>query len=140
MKNKYKIILNYIKDLSIEIPNPETLIIARENIPNYIMHVDITPKALKNKMIEVATKLTYKDKNEKNNKSNFEIVYASVITILDEKIKKDELEKLILCDLQIEIYPRLESIFLNIMKDSGFPNIKFSKKIDFKELYNKSLN
>ena len=65
MKNKYKIILNYIKDLSIEIPNPETLIIARENIPNYIMHVDITPKALKNKMIDVATKLTYKDKNEK---------------------------------------------------------------------------
>ena len=140
MKSKYKILLNYIKDLSIEIPNPKTLIIARENIPKYIMHVDITPKALKNKMIEVATKLTYKDKVENNNKSNFEIVYATVIKILDDKIKKEELERLILCELQIEIYPRLERIFLNIMKDAGFPNIKFSKKIDFKELYNKSLN
>ena len=140
MSDKYKILLNYIKDLSIEIPDPETLILARDSLPNYIMDINITPKALKNKMIEVTTKLTYNDKSNKKDKCHFEIMYATVIKLLEDNIKKEELEKLILSDLQNEIYPRLEEIFLNIMKYSGFPNIKFEKKIDFEELYNKRLN
>ena len=61
MSNKYKILLNYIKDLSIEIPDPESLIIARGNLPNYIMDINITPKALKNKMIEVNTIFKFED-------------------------------------------------------------------------------
>ena len=140
MSDKYKILLNYIKDLSIEIPDPETLILARDCLPNYIMDINITPKALKNKMIEVTTKLTYNDKSNKKDKCHFEIMYATVIKLLEDNIKKEELETLILSDLQNEIYPRLEEIFLNIMKYSGFPNIKFEKKIDFEELYNKRLN
>ena len=68
-------------------------------------------------------------------KSHFEITYASVIK-LNEKIQdKKEMEKIILCDSQILIYPNLERIFLYILKDSGFPEIKFEKKIDFKKLY-----
>ena len=140
MSDKYKILLNYIKDLSIEISDPEALIIARDNLHNYIMDINISTNVLKNKMIEVSTKLTYKDKSNKKDKCHFEILYATVIKILEDDIKKEELEKLILSDLQTEIYPRLEEIFLNVMKYSGFPNIKFEKKIDFEELYNKRLN
>ena len=140
MKDKYKIILNYIKDLSVETADPETLIIARNNIPNYLMDVNISSKALKNNMIEVMTKLTYRDPNNNKKKTYFEILYGTVINILDEKIEKKDLEKLILCDLQIEIYPKLEKICLNILKDAGFPDVKFGKKIDFEALSNKRLN
>ena len=140
MNNKYKIILNYIKDLSVETADPETLIAARNNISKYTMNINITSKAVKNKMIEVTTKLTYKDPTNSKKKSYFEILYSSVIKILDEKIEKKELEKIILCDLQVDIYPKLEEIFINVLRSAGFPNIKFEKKIDFQDLYNKRLN
>ena len=140
MSNKYKIILNYIKDLSIETADPETLIATRNNISKYSMDINITSKAVKNKMIEVTTKLTYKDPTNSKKKSYFEILYSSVIKILDEKIEKKELEKIILCDLQVDIYPKLEEIFINVLRSAGFPNIKFEKKIDFQDLYNKRLN
>ena len=140
MTDKYKIILNYIKDLSVEIPDPETLLFVRNNISKYKMDINILSNPLKNKLIEVTTKLSYKDASNSKKKCNFEILYSSVIKIIDEKIKKDELEKIILCDLQIKIYPELEEIFLNILKKSGFPNMKFEKKINFEELFKKRLN
>tara|TARA_B100000029_G_C17335737_1_gene873394 strand:+ start:448 stop:870 length:423 start_codon:yes stop_codon:yes gene_type:complete len=140
MSENYKIILNYIKDMSVEIPDAETLILARNNISKYSMGVGITSKPLKNKMIEVNTKLTYTDPEKKKKKVFFEILYATVVNILDKNIDKITLEKIILCDLQIKIYPKLETIFINILKNSGFPNIKFEKKIDFEKLYNSRLN
>ena len=140
MNNKYNIILNYIKDLSVEIADPETLIMVRDNITKYSMDINITSKPLKKGMIEVVTKLTYQDPTNNKKKSFFEILYATVITILDKKIEKKDLEKIILCDLQIKIYPKLELIFLDILKNSGLPGIKFDKKIDFEDLYNKRLN
>ena len=140
MKDSFKILLSYIKDLSVEIPNTETLIATRENISKYLMDINITSKALKNKMIEVTTKLTYKDPSKNKLKSQFEIQFSSVIKILEENIDKKKLEKLILCDLQNEIYPKLEKIFLNVIKDAGFPEIKFAKKINFEKLYNNRFN
>ena len=135
MTKKYELVLNYIKDLSIEIPNAETLLFSRENFKNYVLGMNIRNKSLKNKMIEVITKLTYKDKNDSEKQSSFEIFYASVIKINNDDLNKEELEKIILCDLQMEIYPKLEKIFLNIIKDSGFPNLKLNKKVDFDESY-----
>jgi len=140
MNNKYKIILNYINDLSVEVKDPEALLIARERILKYKLDINITSKPLKNKMIEVNTKLTYQDKEAKKRETFFEIIYATVVKIDSNTNSKQELEKIILCDVQKEIYPKLEKIFLNIIKDSGFPNIKFTKKIDFENLYNKKLN
>ena len=140
MTKKYELVLNYIKDLSIEIPNAETLLFSRENFKNYVLGIKIRNKYFKNKMIEVITKLTYKDKNDSEKQSSFEIFYASVIKINNDDLNKEELEKIILCDLQMEIYPKLEKIFLNIIKDSGFPNLKLNKKVDFEQLYNQRLN
>ena len=140
MENKYKIILNYIQDLSIEIPSPESLITIRNTTPEYRMGVDINSKPLKRKMIEVITTLTYANSNKKKAQGYFQIKYATVIDILDMKIEKKDLEKIILCDLQTEIYPDLEQKFLNILKNSGLPDLKFGKKIDFEELYKSRLN
>ena len=140
MESKYKIIVSYIQDLSIEIPSPESLLTIRNTIPEFQMQVGINSKPLKRKMIEVLTTLSYTNPNKKKETGFFEIKYATVIDILDLKIKKKELEKIVLCDLQIKIYPELEEKFLTILKNSGLPNLKFGKKIDFEELYKARLN
>ena len=140
MNDRYKIVLNYIKDLSVEIPSPEALITSRNNIGKYEIKVNVTSKPLKLKMIEVVTKLTYADPTKNKYKAFFEIEYATVIDILDSTLKKTDLEKIILCDLQTEIYPELEKKFLNILKNSGFPNLKFGQKIDFEKLYKQKFN
>ena len=136
MENRYKIIISYIQDLSIEIPSPESLITIRNTTPEYRMGVEINTKPSKRKMIEVLTTLTYSNPSKKKNQGFFQIKYATVINILDLKIKKEELEKIILCDLQTEIYPDIEKKFLNILRNSGLPDLKFGKKIDFEKLYN----
>ena len=140
MGNKYKIVVSYIQDLSVEIPSPESLVTIRNSIPEYKMKVNIASKPLKRKMIEVLTTLSYENPNKKKIQGYFQIKYATVIDILDLGIKKDELEKIVLCDLQTKIYPELEEKFLIILKNSGLPDLKFGKKIDFEELYKARLN
>ncbi len=140
MTKKYEIIIKYIQDLSVEIPTAETFIFSREHITKYVLGINISTKTLKNKMIEVVTKLTYKDPSENKRKSHFEISYATVIRILGEKIDKIEIEKILLCEVQKEIYPELETILIRLIKDSGFPELKLEKKIDFDQLYLKKSN
>ena len=140
MTKKYEIVLKYIKDLSVEIPSAEAFIFSREYITKYSLGINITTKPLKDEMIEVITKVNYKDPTENKRKSYFEILYATIIKIKDKNLKKEELERIILCDVQNEIYPGLEKIFLNVIKDSWFPDLKLEKKVDFEKLYQQRLN
>tara|TARA_B100000989_G_C19453710_1_gene432968 strand:+ start:604 stop:1032 length:429 start_codon:yes stop_codon:yes gene_type:complete len=140
MKKPYKILLSFIKDLSVETKDTETLLFVKDRISSYQLGIDINSKALKNKMVEVSTTLSFKDKNNNDKQSLFTLVYATIIKIDDDLKDKKILEKIILCDVQKEIYKNLERIFINLLHDSGFPNIKFEKKIDFEKLYNERLN
>ena len=140
MNEKFKILTNFIKDMSSETPDVQSYLFVKENISKYHLNIDITSKALKNRMIEVSTILKFEDKNSSEKKSHFEIVYISIIKI-DESVKdKKELEKIVICDLQNKIYPKIEKIFLNLLDNSGFPGIKIEKKIDFNKLYNERIN
>jgi len=140
MTKKYKILGKFIKDLSSETPDIETYIFVRDYISKYQLNIDINSKALKNKMIEVTTILKFEDKQGNKKKSYFEINHSTIVRIEEEIKEKKELEKIILCDVQSEIYPRLEQSLLNLLHNSGYPNIKFEKKVDFEELYNQRLN
>ena len=140
MTEKYKILGMFIKDLSSETPDIETFIFVKDNISKYQLNIDITSKALKNKLIEINTTMKFEDKEPNEKKSYFEIVYATIIKVNDEVSEKKELEKIILCDVQNKIYPELEKAFLNLVHDSGHPGIKLEKKIDFNELYNSRFN
>ena len=140
MTEKYKILGKYIKDLSSETKNVETYLFVRDNISKYQLGIDITSKALKNKMIEVNTTLKFEDKEKNEKKSYFEMVFATIIKVSDEIEEKKELEKIILSDLQIKIYPDLEKALLDLLHNSGYPGIKFEKKIDFESLYNQRFN
>ena len=139
MNIKYKVLVGYIKDLSVETPDPESLIAARENITKYSLKLDITSKVLKNRMIEVYSKLTYEDKKNKK-KSFFEMTYATVIRIEEKNPDPKEMKKFILCDLQIEIHPQIQKIFEGILKLSGFPNLRLNSNIDFNKLYKEKNN
>ena len=140
MTKKYKILGKYIKDMSSETPNIETYIFVRDQIAKYQLGIDITSKAVKNKMIEVITKIKFEDKEESKKKSYFEINFATIVKIDEEIKEKRELEKIILCDVQIEIYPKLEKSLLDLLHNSGYPAVKFEKKIDFEQLYNQRSN
>tara|TARA_B110000467_G_C18027405_1_gene318926 strand:+ start:32 stop:460 length:429 start_codon:yes stop_codon:yes gene_type:complete len=140
MTEKYKILGKYIKDMSSETPDAETYIFVRDYISKYQLNIDINSKALKKKMIEINTILKFEDKQDNKKKSYFEINYSTIVEINDEIKEKKDLEKIILCDVQIEIYPELEKSFLNLLHDSGYPDVKFEKKVDFEQLYNQRLN
>ena len=140
MTEKYKILGKYIKDSSSETKDIETYLFVRDNISKYQLGIDITSKALKNKMIEVNTTFKFEDKDENQKKAYFEIVFSTIIKINNEIKEKKELEKIILSDLQINIYPDLEKSFLDLLHNSGYPDIKFEKKIDFENLYNQRFN
>jgi len=140
MSKQFKIVSQFVKDMSSETPDVETYFYVKEYLKNYNLDIDIKTKPIKNRMIEIDTKLSYTDKGKTKNKSYFEITYASIIKI-DEQIKDRKIiEKIILCDVQKEIYPNLEKIFINLLSNSGFPGVKFGKKVDFEQLYNQRLN
>ena len=140
MKDKFKILGKYIKDLSSETPDIETYLFVKENISKYQLNIDINSRALKNKLIEINTTLKFEDKEPNEKKSYYEIVYTAIVKVDDEIKDKKDLEKIILCDVPTKIYPDLEASFLNLVHNSGHPNIKLEKKIDFKKLYNERFN
>ena len=140
MTKRFKILANYIKDISSETPNLETFLFVKDYISKYQLNIEITSKALKNKIIEINTTLKFEDKSQNKKKSHYEIVYATVIKV-DESIKeKKDLEEIILRDVPNTIYPELEKIFLNLLHNSGHPGIKLEKKIDFSKLFNERFN
>ena len=140
MTENFKIIGSFIKDMSSETPDAQTYIFVRDKISKYRLNIDINSKAVKNGIIEVNTILKFTDHPEILKKSHFEIVYTSVVKVNEKVSDKKEMEKIILCDVPNKIYPDLERIFLNLLTDSGFPGIKFEKKINFTELYKQRSN
>ena len=140
MTEKYKILAKYIKDMSSETPNIETYIFVKDYILKYHLDIDINSKALKDKMIEINTILKFEDKQQNKIKSYFEINYATIIQLIEEVKDKKELERIILCDVQNQVYPELEKSFLSLLHNSGYKNVKFEKKVDFEKLYNLKFN
>ena len=140
MTKNYKILAKFIKDMSSETPDIETFLFVKENISKYQLNIDITSKALKNKLIEINTTLKFEDKELNEKKSYFEIVHATIIRVIDDVKEKKDLEKIILCDVPNEIYPDLKKSFLNLVHDSGHPEVKLEKKVDFQTLYNEKFN
>tara|TARA_B100001248_G_scaffold168993_1_gene128003 strand:+ start:420 stop:842 length:423 start_codon:yes stop_codon:yes gene_type:complete len=140
MTKKFKILTKYVKDISAETPDAETYLFVKENISKYKLNIDIKSKPLKNKLIEIQITFIFKDKESNEKKSYFEIVYAVVVNIDDDVKDKKDLEKIILCEVPNNVYPELEKIFLNLVHDSGFPGLKFEKKVDFNKLFNERFN
>ena len=140
MTKKFKILTKYVKDISAETPDVETYLFVKEIISKYKLNIDIKSKPLKNKLIEIQITFIFEDKESNEKKSYFEIVYAVVVKIDDDVKDKKDLEKIILCEVPDTVYPELEKVFLNLVHDSGFPGLKFEKKVDFNKLFSERFN
>ena len=140
MTEKFEILSKYIKDLSSETPDIETYLFVKERISKYQLGIDISAKAVKDKLVEINTTFKFEDKEIVSKKSYFEIVYSTIVKINDEVKEKKELERIILCEVQTKIYPDLEKSLLDLLHNSGYPGIKIEKKVDFENLYNQKFN
>ena len=140
MTENFKILTEFVKDMSSETPDIQSYLFVKDNIAKYHLNIDIISKPLKNKLIEVNTTLKFEDKEPNEKKSHFEITYASIVKISEEIKIKEELKKILLCDVQNKIYPNLEKIFITLLENSGFPGVKFDKKVDFNKLYNEKFS
>ena len=140
MSEKFKIYSEFIKDLSSETKDLETYLYVKEYLKNYNLNIEISSKPLKNRFIEVNTKLNYVDNSESINKAFFEIIYVTIVKINEEINDRKIMEKIILCEVQNKIYNNLEKVFINLLRDSGYPGAKIEKKIDFEKLYNQKLS
>ena len=140
MTKKYKILSSFIKDMSSETPDVESYLFTKDNIAKYELDIDINSNPLKNKLIEVNTCLKFHDKTKHEKKSYFEVIYTSIVRIEDIVKEKKDLQKIILCDVPTEIYTKLEKILLNLLSDSGYPGVKFEKKVDFNKLFKEKFN
>ena len=140
MSENYKVIGKFIKDISGETPNIETYLYVKDYISKYQLNIEINSKALKNQIIEINTLMKFQDTSKSERKSHFEMTYTTIIKLIKEIKDKNILQKIILCDVQKEMYPEMESALLNLLRMSGYTNIKFEKKIDFEDLYNKKFN
>jgi len=140
MSENYKIMSKFIKDISGETPDIETYLYVKDYISKYQLNIEIKSKPLKNEIIEINTMLKFHDNSESKKKAHFEMTYTTVIKLEDGIKDKKVLEKIILCDVQKDVYPEIEKSLLSLLHTSGYPNIKFEKKVDFEELYNQKFN
>ena len=140
MTENFKILTEFIKDMSSETPDVQTYLFVKDNILKYHLDINVASKALKNKLIEVNTTLKFEDKEPNEKKSHFEMTYTSIVKVDEKVINKKELEKILLCDVQNKIYPSLEKAFLDLLHNSGFSEVKFAQKVDFNKLYNERSN
>ena len=140
MTKNYRILAQFIKDMSSETPDVETYMFVKDNISNYNLGININSKALKTRMVEVDTAIKFDSKDTNVKKSIFEFVYTTVVRVDDEIKDKKILEKIVLVEVQKEIYPNIEKALLNLLHNSGYPSIKVEKRVDFDELYKKNFN
>ena len=140
MTKKYKILSSFIKDMSSETPNVESYLFTKDNVSKYELDIDINSNPLKNKLIEVNTCLKFHDKTKQEKKSYFEVIYTSVVRIEDGVKEKKDLQKIVLCDVPTEVYTELEKILINLLSSSGYPGVKFEKKVDFNKLFKEKFN
>tara|TARA_B100000965_G_scaffold132724_1_gene110610 strand:+ start:179 stop:601 length:423 start_codon:yes stop_codon:yes gene_type:complete len=140
MEKKYTVLAKFIKDMSVETKDTQTYLFVKENIKNYHLKISINSKALKNKMIEIDTGLNFEDKQGNEFRTNFEMTYTSIIKLNEVNIDKEKMEKIILIEVQNEIYPDMEKSFLDMVRNAGYDNFTIDKKINFETLYENRTN
>ena len=136
---KFKILAEFVKDISSETKDIQTYLFVKDYISKYQLTIDINSQPTKNKLIEISTTLKFEDKEDNKKKSYFELVYVSIVKLDESVTEKKKVEKIILCEVQKEIQPKIEKAFTDLINNSGFKQVTI-KNIDFEKLYNSKFN
>ncbi len=136
---KFKILAEFIKDVSSETKDVQTYLFVKDYISKYQLTIDINSNPTKNKLIEVSTTLKFADKEDNEKKSYFELVYVAIVKLEEGVKEKKEIEKIILCDVQKKIQKKMEKAFTDLINNSGYQQVDV-KDIDFEKLYNSKFN
>ena len=131
----YKIIGKYIKELKFNIPNPKAFFLLSKNIASYKINIDIKSAQIKQNIIEVLTTLSLNPVKEDFEKIDTKIVFSTIIELSNEKIEKEDMEKIILIKVPSKIYFELRQIFIFLFENSGFKDVKINETVDFEKLY-----
>ena len=132
----YKIIGKYIKDLQFSIPNTKAFYSLSKDISNYKINIDIKSNRVKQNIIEVLTSINLTPTKKDIDTINTKVILATVVELQNDKIGKDQLEKIVLVEVPSQIYSELRKIFIGLFENSGFKDIKISENLDFQNLYN----
>ena len=132
---RYKIIGKYIKELNFNIPNTKTFFLLSKDIANYKINIDIKSSQVKQNIIEVLSSLGLSPTKDDFETINTKIVFSTIVELEDNKLSKEEMEKIILIEVPSKIYPELRKIFVFLFENSGFKDVKISERVDFKKLY-----
>ena len=135
----FEILAEFVKDISSETKDIQTYLFVKDYISKYQLTIDINSQPTKNKLIEVSTFLKFEDKGNNEKKSFFELVYVTIVKLDDSVKERKEIEKIILCDVQKDIQPKLEKSFTDLINNSGFKQVSV-KNIDFEKLFNSRFN
>ena len=130
----YKIIGKYIKDLSFSIPNPKVFSSLSKDISKYKINIDIRSAQIKQNMIEVWLHNLTPIKNDFE-RINTKIVFATIVELTTDKMKKEDIERIVLIQVPSQIYSELRNIFINLFENSGFKDIKINENVDFQRLF-----
>ena len=131
----HKIIGKYIKELKFNIPNPKTFFLLAKDIANYKINIDIKSIQVKQRIIEVLTSLKLSPVKDNIDKIDTKIVFSTIVEFNNQNLAKQEMEKTILVDIPLKIYPELRQIFIFLFENSGFKDIKINETVDFEKLY-----
>jgi len=135
MSEKYQIIMNFIKDISFEIPTADAYISSAQDLQNYETKIDIKNNPLSNQLNQLNLRIFFEAPQNFKNKIHAEICIAVVFKILDQTITQNEIKKIILADIPNLFSEKITNILSNIFQQSGFKEFKFKKNINFIEMY-----
>jgi len=135
MSEKYQVIMDFIKDISFEIPTTDAYISLGQDLEKYETKIDIKNNPLSNQLYELNLRIFFEAPKNIKNKIHAEICIAIVFKILEQKISQDEIKKIILADIPNLFSEKITNILGNIFQQSGFKEFKFKKNINFIEMY-----
>ena len=129
----YKILTKFIKNLFFNIENQKEFTQLSKNIRNYKINLDIKSKQVEKKIIEIEISLYLEEKE--TGKILTKLIYSTVIELINLKIRRELLEKIILIEIPEKVYEDMRKIFIFLFQSSGFKNVKIDQNVDFRKLY-----
>ena len=129
-------VLQYIKDLSVEHPNPSDILSAQEEELTTHLNLDVQPSPLGNDLFEVI--LFVKAEIAKEGSSGFmlDLQYAGIFTIKDAS--EDILPLLLFIKCPEVLFPGARHIARTMAQESGLPGFNLPYA-DFVDLFRKKL-